>query len=175
MRADRLATQANRVYTGAVRPIWKRIRYRLEWLALKGAAKIVPLLSHKACYRLAQVTGTMAAIVDRAGRRVALSNLEIAFGDELSSDRRARIVNWFLGRRRYYRRHSLWLRPMFVSVKVGIPHQVPLVARTTYAPANRRRKHTLGLPPGCWADHSTRRVGSRRTGDRSIWLYICSG
>src|SRR6266446_59904 len=34
LRAYRLATQANRVYTGAVRATWKRIRYRFEWLAL---------------------------------------------------------------------------------------------------------------------------------------------
>jgi Kdo2-lipid IVA lauroyltransferase/acyltransferase len=75
-----------------VRAVWKRIRYRLEWLALKGAAKIVPLLSRNACYRLAQVTGALAATLDRAGRRVALSNLQVAFGDELSPGRRAGIV-----------------------------------------------------------------------------------
>ena len=88
----RLATHRKRAYTGAVRAVWKKIRYRLEWLALKGAAKIVPLLSRNACYRLAQVTGALAATVDRAGRRVALSNLQVAFGDELSPGRRAEIV-----------------------------------------------------------------------------------
>ena len=75
-----------------MRPAWKKIRYRLEWLALKAAAKIVPLLSRNACYRLAQITGALAATLDRAGRRVALSNLQIAFGDELSPDRRNKIV-----------------------------------------------------------------------------------
>ena len=70
----------------------EKIRYRLEWLALKGAAKIVPLLSRNACYRLAQITGALAATVDRAGRRVALSNLQVAFGDELSPGRRNKIV-----------------------------------------------------------------------------------
>jgi KDO2-lipid IV(A) lauroyltransferase len=76
----------------AVRAVWKRIRYRLEWLALKAAAKIVPLLSRKACYRLAQILGALAATVDRAGRRVALSNLQAAFGDELPAARRNQIV-----------------------------------------------------------------------------------
>ena len=71
---------------------WKRIRYRLEWLALKSAAKIIPLLSRRTCYRLSQVTGRLAAILDGSGRRVALSNLEAAFGDELSPDRRTEIV-----------------------------------------------------------------------------------
>jgi KDO2-lipid IV(A) lauroyltransferase len=71
---------------------WKKCRYRLEWLALQGAAKIVPLLSHNACYRLAQAIGALAAALDRAGRRVALSNLQVAFGDELSPRRRAEMV-----------------------------------------------------------------------------------
>ena len=75
-----------------MRAAWKKIRYRLEWLALISAAKIVPLLSRNACYRLAQMTGALAATVDWAGRRVALSNLEIAFGNELSRSRRSQIV-----------------------------------------------------------------------------------
>lgn len=75
-----------------MRAVWKKIRYRLEWLALKSVAKIVPLLSRKACYRLALFIGAMAATLDRAGRRVALSNLQVAFGDELSPGRRSEIV-----------------------------------------------------------------------------------
>jgi Kdo2-lipid IVA lauroyltransferase/acyltransferase len=75
-----------------VRAVWKKIRYRLEWLALKSAAKIVPLLSRNACYRLAQFAGVFAAMLDRAGRCVALSNLQVAFGDELSPGRRNKIV-----------------------------------------------------------------------------------
>lgn len=75
-----------------MRAAWKKIRYRLEWIALKSAAKIVPVLSRKACYRLALFIGAMAATLDRAGRRVALSNLQVAFGDELSPGRRAEIV-----------------------------------------------------------------------------------
>jgi KDO2-lipid IV(A) lauroyltransferase len=71
---------------------WKKIRYRLEWLALKAMARIVPLLSRRICYWLAQVAGRVAASVDRAGRRVALSNLRVAFGDDLSDQARARIV-----------------------------------------------------------------------------------
>jgi lauroyl/myristoyl acyltransferase len=70
----------------------KKIRYRLEWLGLTFAAKVVPLLSRKACYRLALLLGSLAAMLDRQGRRVALSNLRVAFGDEFSSKSRARIV-----------------------------------------------------------------------------------
>jgi KDO2-lipid IV(A) lauroyltransferase len=90
--ASTLATHTKRAYTGAVRAAWKKIRYRLEWLALASAAKLVPLLSRTACYHLAQFIGALAASVDRAGRRVALSNLRIAFGPELSPARRDRIV-----------------------------------------------------------------------------------
>ena len=73
-----------------MRAIWKNIRYRLEWLGLKVATKFVPLLSRKACYRLALLLGSLAAMFDRRGRRVALSNLRVAFGDEISSERRAK-------------------------------------------------------------------------------------
>jgi len=75
-----------------VRAAWKKFRYRLEWLALKAVATIIPLLSRKACYRLAQAIGTLAATFDRRGRRVALSNLRATFGDALSPARRAEIV-----------------------------------------------------------------------------------
>src|SRR5438094_109675 len=49
------AACAKRDYTGgmAMRRAWKKIRYRLEWLGLKSATKFLPLLSRKACYRLA--------------------------------------------------------------------------------------------------------------------------
>jgi KDO2-lipid IV(A) lauroyltransferase len=92
MPVRRFATHRKHAYTGAVRGIWKKIRYRLEWLALAAAAKVVPLLSRNACYRLAQIIGALAATGDRAGRRVALSNLEVAFGDEFSPARRNEIV-----------------------------------------------------------------------------------
>jgi lauroyl/myristoyl acyltransferase len=32
--------------------------------------------------------GSLGAMLDRRGRRVALSNLRVAFGDEISSERR---------------------------------------------------------------------------------------
>jgi hypothetical protein len=56
----------------------KGIRYRLEWLSLKSATKFLPLLSRKACYQLALLLGSLAAILGPRGRRVALSNLRVA-------------------------------------------------------------------------------------------------
>jgi KDO2-lipid IV(A) lauroyltransferase len=75
-----------------VRATWKKIRYRLEWLALAAVASIIPLLSRKACYRLGQTMGSLAAKFDRRNQRVALSNLQAAFGDTLSPARRLELV-----------------------------------------------------------------------------------
>lgn len=75
-----------------MRSRWKRFRYKIEWLALSAAAKSVPLLSRKVCFGLAQFLGALTSILDRQGRRVALSNLETAFGDQLSILQRKRIV-----------------------------------------------------------------------------------
>ncbi|HMJ04729.1 MAG TPA: lysophospholipid acyltransferase family protein [Chthoniobacterales bacterium] len=71
---------------------WKKIRYRLEWLALMAGLKLVPLLSRRACYRLAGAAGALAAKFDRRGREVASANLEAAFGSQFSPARRAEIV-----------------------------------------------------------------------------------
>ena len=71
---------------------WKKFRYRLEWLGMLALAKSIPLLSRKICYRCALFIGALAATFDRRGRRVAMSNLEAAFGDRFSSRERARIV-----------------------------------------------------------------------------------
>src|SRR6266536_1267790 len=71
---------------------WKKFRYRLEWAGLHAAAKLVPLLSRKACFRLARILGFIMSIFDRHGRKVALSNLDVAFGDELPIAARRKIV-----------------------------------------------------------------------------------
>ena len=70
----------------------KRVRYRIEWLFLQAAAKFVPLLPRAVCFYLATLLGASMSILDRPGRRVALSNLEAAFGDRYTSAQRARIV-----------------------------------------------------------------------------------
>src|SRR6266496_5275124 len=75
-----------------MRSRWKRIRYRLEWAGLYLAAKLVPLCSRKACYRLAQVAGALLGSLDRHRYHVARNNLEVAFGDQLSARQRRKIV-----------------------------------------------------------------------------------
>jgi KDO2-lipid IV(A) lauroyltransferase len=75
-----------------MRSVWKRIRYRLEWIGLLIATEFVPLLSRQACYRLALAVGTLMSILDRHGREVALSNLEVAFGDRFTPAERKQIA-----------------------------------------------------------------------------------
>jgi Kdo2-lipid IVA lauroyltransferase/acyltransferase len=75
-----------------MRSRWKRIRYRLEWAGLLLATKLIPLCSRKACYRLAQVAGALLSFLDRHRYHVALSNLEVAFRDQLSVSERRKIA-----------------------------------------------------------------------------------
>jgi lauroyl/myristoyl acyltransferase len=75
-----------------MRSRWKRIRYRLEWVGLLLAAKLIPLCSRKACHHLARTAGALLGFLDRHRYQVALSNLEAAFGDRFSRDERQEIV-----------------------------------------------------------------------------------
>lgn len=70
---------------------WKRLRYRLEWLGLVLATRIVPFFSRKVCFHLAQWLGAIAFTLDRHGRKVTLSNLEVAL-PELSERERLKIA-----------------------------------------------------------------------------------
>src|SRR5207248_10371870 len=75
-----------------MRSRWKRVRYRLEWLALLLATKLIPLLPRKACLHLARVLGALMSIFDRHRYSVALNNLEVAFGNHLSIQERRKIA-----------------------------------------------------------------------------------
>jgi len=75
-----------------MRSRWKRIRYRLEWAGLFLATRLIPLCSRKACYRLAQLAGALLGFLDRHRYRVALNNLEVALGGQLSARQRRKIA-----------------------------------------------------------------------------------
>ncbi len=75
-----------------MRSQWKRIRYRLEWLGLVLATKLIPLCSRKVCYHLARTAGALLSFLDRHRYNVALINLEAAFGDQLSLHERRKIA-----------------------------------------------------------------------------------
>jgi KDO2-lipid IV(A) lauroyltransferase len=71
---------------------FKKIRYRIEWLGLIAIAKIIPLLSRCGCYRLGGFMGACASMLDGRGRRIAVSNLDAALGDELPRAGRTTVV-----------------------------------------------------------------------------------
>jgi Kdo2-lipid IVA lauroyltransferase/acyltransferase len=71
---------------------WKRIRYRLEWLGLLLATKLIPLCSRSVCYHIAQTAGTLLSFVDRDRYQVALANLEVAFGFRFSPKEQRKIA-----------------------------------------------------------------------------------
>jgi KDO2-lipid IV(A) lauroyltransferase len=64
----------------------------MEWLAVKGAGSLVPLLPREKCARLGEFIGRTAFALDKRNRRVALSNLEAAFGDQFSAEEREGIA-----------------------------------------------------------------------------------
>jgi Lauroyl/myristoyl acyltransferase len=75
-----------------VRALWKKFRHRLEFAGSLLATKLIPLLSRQGCYRLALAVGKLMSILDSHGRRVAISNLEVAFGDRFTPEERERIA-----------------------------------------------------------------------------------
>ncbi len=75
-----------------MRSRWKRIRYRLEWLGLLVATKVIPLCSRQACHHFACTAGTLLSFFDRHRYDVALSNLQVAFGNAFSLQERQKIV-----------------------------------------------------------------------------------
>jgi Kdo2-lipid IVA lauroyltransferase/acyltransferase len=75
-----------------MRSQWKRIRYRLEWLGLLLATKLIPLCSRKVCYHLARAAGASLSFLDPHRYRVAMTNLEAAFGDRFSPNERRKIA-----------------------------------------------------------------------------------
>jgi KDO2-lipid IV(A) lauroyltransferase len=72
--------------------LWKRFRYRLESLIMELLAATVPLLSRKMLVRVANGLGWIAFHVAVGERRIALTNLDIAFGSTKSPEEERRIA-----------------------------------------------------------------------------------
>jgi len=68
------------------------VRYTLEWLVCAVIAKCVPLLPRRICIGLAWMLGWLAYHLDGHGRKVALANLKLAFGDRFTEVERRRIA-----------------------------------------------------------------------------------
>jgi lauroyl/myristoyl acyltransferase len=71
---------------------WKRFRYRLEGLFLELLAILIPLLNRKILVKLTNVAGWLAFHLMVRERRIALTNLDIAFGQSKSLEEKRRIA-----------------------------------------------------------------------------------
>ena len=79
--------------SGPKKPDWLHsLRFRLEWLGLKGLTSVVPWLPLGFWRPLAEAAAFAFYYLDHRGRRVALANLESAFGDLYRPDRREQIA-----------------------------------------------------------------------------------
>lgn len=72
--------------------LWKRCRYVLEAAALEFLAGVLPLLSRRTFVRIANGLGHLAYHVLPRERRVALTNLDIAFGASKEAGEKKRIA-----------------------------------------------------------------------------------
>ena len=70
----------------------KKIRYWLEWFFVSRFAWLVPMIPLTVLRILADFAGTVFYLVERRSRAVALANLEAAFGDEMSKERRRQVA-----------------------------------------------------------------------------------
>ncbi len=66
--------------------VWKKIRYRIEWLGLAWLYFSIPLLPRKAAHSLSRGLGNLAFSVDKRGRNTAIENLTLVFGEEKNED-----------------------------------------------------------------------------------------
>jgi KDO2-lipid IV(A) lauroyltransferase len=80
-----------------MKPLWKQIRYRLEYFACKVLAALIPLLPRGVCLRLARLLGALYYRLDRKTRAVALDNLRLALGESVSPEKREWIARESFG------------------------------------------------------------------------------
>jgi Kdo2-lipid IVA lauroyltransferase/acyltransferase len=73
-------------------PVTKRVRQALETWLTRVALRVVPHWSRQTVMRVARVAGTVAYYLPLSLRRVALANLDIAFGDTLGKAEKRRIL-----------------------------------------------------------------------------------
>lgn len=71
---------------------WKRLRYRLEWLAAQGAYTLISLIPRSLMNPLSRVLGLLAYRLDAKDRKIALANLEYAYGKTLTPAQRESIA-----------------------------------------------------------------------------------
>jgi len=70
----------------------KKIRYQLEYLAVKWLAFSIPLMPRKLAQWTGKIIGDLAYLFDKRGRTTALENLKLVFGDSKDETERIRIA-----------------------------------------------------------------------------------
>jgi KDO2-lipid IV(A) lauroyltransferase len=121
----------------------KRIRHRAEWLVIRGLAWVVPMLPRSLCHHLAKSFGAIASFVHIPGRRVALSNLESAFGSELSAVRKKELV------RQSYQHFAVAMADLFWSPRLTRENFSEIFDLTEIERLQRQRGTGEGLIFAC--------------------------
>ena len=75
-----------------MKKIWKKIRYRLEWVGLEFLTRLIPRIPRRGVAWLARGIGTLGFALDGRGKKVALANIEVAFGDRYTPEERLEIA-----------------------------------------------------------------------------------
>ena len=73
--------------------LFKKIRHRIENALCRLLAWWIPHLTRRSCVHLANGLGTVAFMLDRRGRAVALANVGCALGPALTAEQRRDIVH----------------------------------------------------------------------------------
>ncbi len=63
---------------------WKKIRYRIEWLAVLFISRVIPLLPRRSVLLLARLLGPIGYFFDSHGRTTTLQNLNSVYGPNKS-------------------------------------------------------------------------------------------
>lgn len=82
-----MARDRNRIHQGL-----RRFRFWIEAQLVDGAAWLIPRFPRRLVVALAKGLGWFGYCVDRRDRRVALANLDLAFGSSLTDARKRQIV-----------------------------------------------------------------------------------
>ncbi len=121
----------------------KAVRHRLEWLAVRCLACIIPRLPRSLCHIFASFCGTVAAFIHLPGRRVALSNLDAAFGFEMSARRKHALV------RESYQHLSRVMADLFWSPRLSAENFAQIFDLTDLERLKRERAGDEGLIFAC--------------------------
>src|ERR1700741_900955 len=66
----------------------KRVRYLIEWLLVSLSARLIPLMPLGLLRAISEFAASLIFVFDRKSRAVAVANLEMAYGSELTPEQR---------------------------------------------------------------------------------------